>query len=865
MTQRNSIDSIQRLRPADNWREDIPSFSMISVIADRVDECLKNLRNGFSVHLIGLPGSGRSQVFRLVAEKLSLAGVGIIWMRGSRLLAQRPLSSLALAGVLAGGQTAAAPGDTLLKQAVDAFEARVKRPYTVLLVDDAADLDWASAGIIATVRSKRDFPILMASPPSIYHDEVLGELLVTAQPGVEIALDGLLLEQVYHLANTLLDGVLESSATSQIATLSGGLPGLVQAIVAVGRRTGRLALHDGMWRATSGLWDEQLGSVLRPFLTGLDQNEIDSLTQLACSGPIMSLQAEELVGPAMVRKLTQIGLLRFEQGGEISVFPPALAELLRRAGGLADNPHCLAPSSAGTFEPDRGLGVLVGLDAAAFANQACLYWQEKIAECLAEWNQNRVPATALPLLVALRSGAADSEKTNMVLTETERSADDLLALTNFVTLSATYRATWGQDLAGALAELHQHEQDFPESVGYIRACEAHLILICERVPHSTLLELPIASEDPLAEELLRVARIEAMLACGEMVSAAELLADFHPSGERAASATQVFNGLVRVLGDDADGGVEWALTHLRDAMERLEPTIVAGHAYVAALGMAVLGRFSELDSVVEIAFRLVNTNSFQSHYQTGLFLLASTVAAWEGRTDYARSLAVQAISLIPGNGPFPGMLAALQVLSQPTIAAGHLWDQVDDLLDRGYVTSAVYLAVMAVELEPEAARVATVVERGAGAQSRVLQAMSRYIASVAADDVDQLVHVIDELREVCGPLEAMRAGITRALMLRDAGDSEGWLEQAEAAWHEGKGLGRHCGGLFARLIERVDLTPREAEAVGFAAQGRSASEIASTIGVTNRTVEAHLLAAYRKIGVRSRQELQPVISTWLTL
>ncbi|HJV28540.1 MAG TPA: LuxR C-terminal-related transcriptional regulator [Aromatoleum sp.] len=51
------------------------------------------------------------------------------------------------------------------------------------------------------------------------------------------------------------------------------------------------------------------------------------------------------------------------------------------------------------------------------------------------------------------------------------------------------------------------------------------------------------------------------------------------------------------------------------------------------------------------------------------------------------------------------------------------------------------------------------------------------------------------------------------------------------------------------------LTDREAEVARAAATGQSNKEIAATLGVTERTVKAHLAAVFEKLGVRDRLQL----------
>jgi DNA-binding CsgD family transcriptional regulator len=61
-------------------------------------------------------------------------------------------------------------------------------------------------------------------------------------------------------------------------------------------------------------------------------------------------------------------------------------------------------------------------------------------------------------------------------------------------------------------------------------------------------------------------------------------------------------------------------------------------------------------------------------------------------------------------------------------------------------------------------------------------------------------------------------------------------------------------GLFRRQ-GRESLTAREAEVARLAAVGLSAKEIGTLLSIRRRTVEAHLLRAYGKLGVHSKFEL----------
>ena len=57
------------------------------------------------------------------------------------------------------------------------------------------------------------------------------------------------------------------------------------------------------------------------------------------------------------------------------------------------------------------------------------------------------------------------------------------------------------------------------------------------------------------------------------------------------------------------------------------------------------------------------------------------------------------------------------------------------------------------------------------------------------------------------------------------------------------------------------LTDTEARVARLVAAGRANPEIADLLGLTRKTVEWHLSRVYRKLGVKSRAELAPLLGS----
>ena len=827
------------------------------------DQIADDLTVGHSVLLAGLPGSGRSHLADAVAAELSLRGASVTRVHGNRALVDRPLAALSLAGVDL-EDPPPGNGGALLARTAATLGAQARRTNCVIIADDADDLDAASAGVIADVQVRRHVPVLIVCGAGTWAAAPVMALIRAAGAGAAVTLAGAPLEDVTHLTNHLLDGPVAADTISHIATFSGGLPGLITAIVQVGRRNGWLAEHDGVWAASGDLWDPALQFALVPFVRGLKQRDLDCLTRVAAARGADPRQAEEAAGAARVRRLTQRGLLHLDRtpsGASLHVFPPALAEWLRRHGGAL----VAAPGRGTAGLPDRPGGwraSLTGPEAAALTERFQARRRADVAPSWARWSEDPVPAHAVPLLAALLTGTAGDERIPLVFARTRRGDDDA-AYTEFVVLTAVYRCTWEHDLPGALDLLDRHRLACPADDTDVRAIECRLILACDRVPDPARLALPEHGADGI--DSLLAARAEAMIAQGRVDDAVEHLRRITARDGDVAALARELRALAMILDGEASAGVELAVEELRATVSALDPHLISGRAYVAGLGMTMLGRFDELEAVVDLVHRLAETSVFQSHLRAALFLLGAFVTDWQGRRDYARNLALQAKSLGVGLGPFPAMLPNQDLLFLSPVAPDRLWDDVDEMLGRGYLVAAVFLAVAAIERDPATARAAAVLEGGTASQSAVVRALTRYIATVNAADLSGFAGTVAQLREVCGPLDATRALITWALLLKERGDRAGWLERADAAWRESGTISRHCQGLFDRLVAAVDLTAREVEVASFVTVGLSSPEIANKLGVSARTVEAYLHSIFRKTGVNAREDLRHLTRTWLSL
>ncbi len=820
-------------------------------------QIVEDVTAGSSVLVTGLPGSGRTTLLERVAEGLSDAGVTVVRLRGAGAKAG-PLSSLALDGVLLDDGKTLLPMNAMASaRAMAALASLVDRRASALVVDEADALDRASAEVIAAVRVRKQVPLVLAGPCEVEATGPLAGLVAAACPGVTVALGGMPFGDVTQMVTAALDGKVSARAMSRIAALSGGLPGLVQALVRLGRRNGHLVLRGDEWRLEGALCDESLGMTLIPFLSGLESGEIDDLTALARSELTPREEALAMVGPARLDHLVRRGLVcvdRHRPEADVSVFPPALAAFLRCGDGEGEREN-----PPGELTAEGWLSQVTGAQAILISSQIVDHWQVECARWWARWKGEKVLRNAVPLVFTFLTGIVDDQKVVEVFEKTVRD-DDSELLGHFLMLQAAFRATWHNDFPGAIAELERWRRELPRFETALHGFENHLSLICDHVPDYGPVEPVLGGSG-----LLRLAQAEALIAQGDFVDASKLLSSLDLADPPVVDISQILKNLVLVLCGKVAEGVEGAVRGLREAVDALSPSLIPGHAYVAALGMTFLGRFEALESIFEIVGHLVEVNLLRGYYKRGLFLLGAYVVDWEGRPTYASTLVAEAKSLGGGNGPFPGMVAKADLLLSSSTTGEQMWDEVDALVERGYVVNAVFIAIVAVEKSPQASRAGRVIALAGRTESVLLRALGRYMEALVAKDLTGFGDIVATLQEVGGPVLAMRARISWALLLREKGDMAGWLEQAEAAWQESTLIARSCQGMFVRLTKAVGLTNRESLVAAHAAQGRSTPMIATDIGVSPRTVESQLQSVYKKTGVASREELRHLLKTWFVL
>lgn len=841
-------------------------FDREGIFAGMVDETTGFLGDDLSVHLVGPHGSGRSEILDLIADRLDDEGTTVLRLYGNPAWRQEPFAALVAAGI--GPATAPGPRRSVGEMST-ALTQQLRGGRVIVVCDDADDLDPQTIGALLTVHQQRRLLAVTSSRPQLPVRP--DSLMLGLTPAIRLRTPELDVHGVHTLCRTVLGGPVDAGTLARITMKSGGLPGLVRAIVTVSRRSGRMVLRNGLWTLPGGLWSEHLAAAVEHYLGDADRELWDGATTLALTGPVRLDEAEKLVDRPTLDRLFTTGLVHYTEDrsvGVVGLFPPLLAEFLLREGSPFGLSHArelidrgdLLPAAydeAGAFDAGRA----VVADAAVLNQHTARRAAETVSRARSAWQLEPGPATALPLLIALRAISARRSEIEYVLVTTPMDRTEDAAM--LVTWQAQWLALDQDDLPAALALLTHHAPGLPRYAALFDLTSAHLTYLRDRVPNPP--DPALADDEPRAREALTVVRAELLLGAGLVDQARELLAGFEPGHGMFATNAVILTALTDVLAGDLERGIRYADDQLTAALNRSSTATALALSYAGILGLGITGRLGDASQLLFRTLSMTTLAALQEVFHTGVLVLGAEIALNQGRTAYSRALAAQASGGGVG-GPYPGMDPRVVdglLGDAPAEARTGLWELVDDRLERGYVTGAVFLAAEAVERVNDDTRASEIRGRAAATESPLLRLLGDYVKATSDADEAALAEIGDRFAALGAGLYVLRTAISRAVALRRLGRTEEAADQADRAWELSTVVGYERAGVFARLQEEVALSARELEILSLISTRWTTADVASELEMSTRTVETHLHNISRKAGLSGREQLARAATTWL--
>lgn len=128
-------------------------------------------------------------------------------------------------------------------------------------------------------------------------------------------------------------------------------------------------------------------------------------------------------------------------------------------------------------------------------------------------------------------------------------------------------------------------------------------------------------------------------------------------------------------------------------------------------------------------------------------------------------------------------------------------------------------------------------------------------AQAAIGDTEQAAEALRQLEAEAGAAGAVRTAREAAAAQRELAPGGPKPSPRSASGRPTAGLEHPESGISRGTAPRATLTPRQQAIAELAAAGHTNAAIAAQLGVSVKTVEAHLRAAYAKLGVRDRTGL----------
>jgi DNA-binding CsgD family transcriptional regulator len=860
---------------------------------DEVAYLHSSILSGRGVMVAGSAGVGKSRLASTVADELAARGWTVHRCAATPELARIPFAVFASLPGNAGGD--------LLDRFAAVATALGKDDQTLVLVDDAHDLDEASVAFVHHLVAATSVRLLLTARTGA---TVAGSIaaLVRRGPLERVELQPLSPGEVRELLDALVDGA-DDGVADRLWRRTHGNPLFVHELLLDAADSGDVReLRPG----------ERVQEVVAGRLADLDPAERAVVEVLALAEPLGLRPLERIVGHGAIESLERRALVRWHADGrrqELRLVHPVYGDAVRAdLGAAAVRRHRLALIDALAAEPCRRRDDRLRLAT----------WRADAGQV---GDVDALVAAAHELLHSMNRGFADHlagraagiEVPSGFLAGAER-----LARTAF-------DHGGGFPAAMALLQALQHQGKRDDITRFFDELD-HDLDSPGRIVESTVLAAmchigvgdPGRAADLYAEraelvplglrERLLVGRVQSLLLAGRLPDAVEALApldDLVPPFARDRLVLAAHRGMVLGMqgrGDDALAVIDAAIA----AADGTEDAGAFAEVFLSrTMALHRTGRAREAVALGDAALA-VASSAGEDEQAVQAHLLYAGLAIAVGRIDSARRHALVTVAAEARFGdPISLRHLALLLASQ----AASMLGRCDDARELAVAAEAapVHGRDIAPGLDRTRAWLAACTGRHAAAVELLVDVAGRYRVDGNAFDelttLQELVRMgevglaIDRIREMAptfqGPLGRVVLDHAEGLVTKDGRRLDGAAEAASdvglvlvaaeisaqaAQVHEDAGLQSSAAASRRRAAEwqamcegavtpalranvAPGLTKREREVADLAATGLSDQQIADDLVLSVRTIEKHLANAYAKLGVTSRRELTALLSS----
>ncbi|MDQ0029658.1 LuxR C-terminal-related transcriptional regulator [Arthrobacter bambusae] len=832
---------------------------------------LAHVARGVSVRIVGGRGSGKSTVLQSIAAGLERAGVTVYSLSGSRLLNETPFAGIGALGLEGRGQENGPIGVANVLA-----ERLARRGRRAIVVDNIDELDKESAAVIDIVQDRTQRPLVVTMDDAPRYSAA--SVFTPARwPEATIRLSPLHYDQVNKLLAQTLGSPPDVDLTTAVLMKSGGNPRIVVRIAQSAELSGQLVQHGGQWSMSGHtLWNEYLQSTVQTLLHGLSADDWTGLHTLSALGarPLSSLQP--IVEASVLDRLETLGLVALTEDSSgaiwVDVTPHIVVDYFRDAHPrssrrvLADRGNRKIDSGVRSVKgsaPEVLAELITDLRSEAGGGPAATRLFKEQLSNLEEsqfrvWESDGTMSAAAGFLKFYWGGPIDSSRIERVFSETDAVGADAGDHFFFGMTQALWAIVNGGPLTAAIGIVEAIGHAHPDWKAETQAFALYLEASFDRMPSNldeTLAAVssrhPESGVLPVIRGILELYRFDAQAALVALDSANGL--------EIAAGMEPFVRGLALHIAGRGEEALIFSLSQRAAARRRLDQFGFVANSYVAVLGMAERGLSKEADRVMASVFALGRPGFLANFLHDALLRIAGLrVLASSGKNLH--SLGIQARKDVADIGPLPGTGKAVYELvtrkyADPTDFDKKAAELLDQQLERGYVTEAVYASLFMLSLYPGHKILETTQQllhkHGVHSHAQFLA-----VAGAIRDRNHQLLKIVLDKYEADSDLPAitrlLKSTSRRYIHTRHHSLAKS-LQQITSVFEnrfpsQGEQLTLDTGG------HPQGLTPRERE-IAILAGNQRTPEIAALLGISPRTVENHISRALGKTGTTTRQDL----------
>ncbi|WP_026551103.1 LuxR C-terminal-related transcriptional regulator [Arthrobacter sp. H20] len=843
--------------------------------ADELQIILEYIRSGSGTWIVGDAGLGKSALAEAALKELK-AEVRPFRVHGSAALAGIPYG--ALAPLLT--QLSPLESDSpiaFMRTLIGSLRAGndpASSAPALLIVDDAHELDEASADLILQVVASREVRVLLLSRPGHAMDaKVFGpavdRLLARYQ------LRPLTKNGVHELCQQVFGGRVLLSTSAAVERVSGGNPLLIFTLIAEARRGGTVVNSNGVWILREGclLPGKHSIELTKRQLSRLSPGDREVLELVALAEPLMISALFELGRHSSIDALYEAHLIAIGEPPMPLVRPsyPLLGEILR---GLVP---------AGRKLRLRQL-LEAGASAGSLTGEALVRHTSWLLDCGVS-----VPNDRLLQSAAVANNLADSA---FALRAASAVDQPRMASAACVQKARAYvhRGEY-RSAQECLKDLSAADLDL-ESMNYA----AHLAIRLQSPgagdaqairPFSSDREVDLlqlhreVSEGKYTGVTERLRRhLDGALSDDDersTILALTLLGEVYASTGQAARGADVTGNALRRLKDNPQRFIldhEWVLirhvvsliragrwSQIAAVLNRYTESASDSFAYWGGaidLAMGVVqmceGKYREASETLSGAVEGLRIHDVENLRPVALGLAAFTASVVGERVSWQRfSMEFDSIgdkgnqqSQLMGRG---FILAARVVQSADPDAVAQLHSLADHAEARGWVSAEMDLRVLALGVGQHS-RFARVKELASLVDGAGAALVAGFCRAVDQHDADQLVRIAHQAEDI-GYVPLALLCLQEALNLAGSDQNrlrEQNIRQLLEQLHQ-------KGQSFHRGVSSPKLTRKERDIAVLVGRGKRNAEVALELGLSVRTVEGHVYRIFEKLGISRRESI----------